>query len=347
MNTLEIDGSFGEGGGQILRTALSLSCIKGLSFRLFNIRKGRRKPGLMPQHLTCIEAVTEVCRARVSGNQKNSTELTFHPGKINAGTYVFDIKTAGSISLVLQTLLPLLIHTDSPSQITIKGGTHVPFSPTYHYLSNVFIPVLSRIGIKAESSINTYGFYPKGGGETTFSISPAKNICSINMHTKGELVSLSGYSGVSRLPKSIAERQKNAIMGNLPFLTADVQVLDVSSPGEGTFVFLKGEYKHTLTGFSSLGKRGKPAETVGKEAAEEFLAFHKSQGCLDPHLSDQIVMYLCLSQEDSSFTTSRITQHLLTNLWVIEKFLNIQYEIEGDIHSEGKIQLKPASARNY
>jgi RNA 3'-terminal phosphate cyclase (ATP) len=339
MDTVKIDGSFGEGGGQILRTALSLSCITGLSFELFNIRKGRKKPGLMPQHITCVKAVSEISKGRVSGGEIGSTNLIFIPQKINPGNYVFDIKTAGSISLVVQALLPPLIFANSPSHVAIKGGTHVPFSPTYHYISEVFIPMLNRIGIKVEPSLSRYGFYPKGGGEAGFRIFPAGNIKGLELTSKGALLSIHGYSGVSRLPISIAERQKNSLLQKIHPLSADLQILDVHSPGTGTFVFLKGEYENTLSGFSSLGRRGKSAESVGMEASEGFLDFHYSRSILDPHLSDQIVIYLSLSTEDSTFTTSRITQHLLTNLWVIEKFLNIKYQVEGKINSEGIVSL--------
>ena len=340
MDTIDIDGSFGEGGGQILRTALSLSCITGLPFRLFNIRKGRKKSGLMPQHITCVNAVSEICNAKVSGCSKGSTSLTFTPGKINSGNYTFDIKTAGSTSLVFQTILPPLLFADGPSHITIIGGTHVPFSPNYHYISEVFIPVLNKLGIKIEPSIVKYGFYPKGGGEVSFKILPAGKIKSLNAASKETLVNISGYTGVSRLPLTIAEREKNSVLKALHPLSAEIQIMDVSSPGEGTFVFLKGEYDNTLCGFSSLGERGKPAERVGKEAAEQFMHFHNSPACLEPHLSDQILIYLSLSNENSSFTTSCITQHLLTNIWVIEKFLKVRCQIEGDLNTEGKVTVR-------
>jgi RNA 3'-terminal phosphate cyclase (ATP) len=339
VKTIEIDGSFGEGGGQILRTALSLSCITGYRLKLFNIRKGRKRPGLMPQHITCINAVSLISHAQVSGNNRGSTELIFSPGKIRSGNYIFDIKTAGSCSLVLQTLLPTLIFADKLSNVTIKGGTHVPFSPAYHYISEVFLPMLNRVGIKVGSSINTYGFYPKGGGEVNFRIYPVEKIKGINLTSRATLRSIHGYSGVSRLPTSIAERQKKSAMQNLTPLSAEIQVMDVPSPGEGTFVFLKAEYENNMAGISSLGKKGKPAEEVGREAAEQLMDFHKTSACLDPHLSDQIVIYLSLARQDSSFTTSCITQHLITNLWVIEKFFNIRYEIEGEINSEGRVKL--------
>ncbi|NOZ67736.1 MAG: RNA 3'-phosphate cyclase [Deferribacteres bacterium] len=342
METIEIDGSFGEGGGQILRTALSLSCITGRALRLFNIRKGRKKPGLMPQHVTCVRAASEISGAKVSGAETGSTELMFTPREIRPGGYYFDIKTAGSSSLVLQTLLPPLVSAGGPSRITIKGGTHVPFSPCYDYISRVFLTMLDRLGVRVESSINRYGFYPKGGGEVSFKVLPAKEIKGLNITVKGKLLSASGYSGVANLPASIAERQKNSLIRTIAPLSADIRVMEVPSPGEGTFVFLKAEYEGAPAGFSSLGKRGKPAEEVGREAAEEFLDFHNTRACLDPYLSDQIVIYLSLAREKSSFTASRITRHLMTNLWVIEKFLDIRYQTEGDLNSEGRVDLYPA-----
>ena len=339
MKTIEIDGSYGEGGGQILRTALSLSCITGCGLRLFNIRKNRKKPGLMQQHLTCVNAVSEICNAEVHGNEAGSTELTFVPHKIKSGNYFFDIKTAGSSTLVIQTLLPPLLFTDNLSYIRIKGGTHVPFSPPYNYISEVFIPMLNRIGLRAEPSIGRYGFYPKGGGEISFKIFPAEKISGMSAVSRGEWLSITGYSAVSNLPLNIAERQKIAALQNLSPLSADINILEAPSFGQGTFVFLKSEYENVLAGFSSLGERGKRAEDVGKDAATLLTDFHNTSSCLDPHLADQIVIYLSLAQKNSAFTTSRITQHLLTNLWVIEKFLKMRYEIVGKMNSEGTVSL--------
>ncbi len=346
MKTIEIDGSFGEGGGQILRTALSLSCLTGSNLKLFNIRKGRKKPGLMPQHITCVLAVSEISNAQVFGKEIGSTELTFAPKEIRPGNCFFDIKTAGSSSLVLQTLLPPLIFADKSSHIIIKGGTHVPFSPPFHYISEIFFPMLNRIGVQTESSVDKYGFYPKGGGEVHFKIFPVEKIKRLSLISRGKLLSLQGYSGVSKLPISIAGRQRDSVLRELSPLYADVQILDVPSSGEGTFVFLKSEYQNALAGFSSLGKRGKPAEDVGKEVAERFINFYKTSACLEPHLADQIVIYLSFAQENSSFTTSRITQHLMTNLWVIEQFLNIRYEIKGAMNSEGRVNLIPGAKRS-
>lgn len=339
MKTIEIDGSFGEGGGQILRTALSLSCITRQSLKLFNIRKGRKKPGLMPQHITCVNAVAEISGAAVSGNEMGSTELLFTPEKVRHGDYIFDIKTAGSSSLVIQTLLPPLILAEGESRIAIKGGTHVPFSPVYHYVAEVFVPMLRKIGVNVEPSISKYGFYPKGGGEVNFKVSPVKEIKGLNLASRERLLSIYGYSGVGNLPTSIAERQKKSLQQKLYPAPSDIKILEVPSFGEGTFVFLRADYENTIAGFSSLGKRGKRAEDVGIEAAEDFHDFHSTSACLDPHLADQIIIYLALSHKDSSFTTSRITQHLITNLSVVEKFLRIEYQVEGVLNSEGRVNL--------
>lgn len=343
MKTIEIDGSFGEGGGQILRTALSLSCITGKALKLSNIRKGRKKPGLMPQHLTSVLAASLISGAQVSGAQKGSTELTFTPGQITAGKYFFDIKTAGACSLVFQTLLPPLVLADGLSTITIRGGTHVPFSPSYHYLAEVFIPMLNKIGIRVDPEIKRYGFYPKGGGEVRFNICPVGRIAGLNALSRGDLVSVTGYSVAANLPVHIAERQTKSAEKMIALLSADIETMDVPSVGQGTFVFLNSHYDYSTAGFCSLGKRGKPAEEVGREAAEECLEFNKSAASLDEHLPDQIVMYLSLSKEESSFTTSSISQHLITNLWAIRKFLNISYDIEGEIGKEGRVHIAPGT----
>lgn len=337
--TVEIDGSLGEGGGQILRTALSLSCITGRSLRLFNIRQGRKRPGLMPQHVTCVNAAAAISNARVSGNEKGSSELSFVPERVKPGDYAFDIQTAGSCCLVFQTILPPLVLSSKQSDITIKGGTHVPFSPTYDYISDVFLPMLGRLGIKTEASIVRHGYYPKGGGEVSFRIYPVKKIRGMRLTSRGALRSVRGHSGVSNLPLSIAERQKMAAVQAMPLPGVAMQVMEAPSYGQGTFVFLKGEYENTIAGFTSLGERGKPAETVGREAAELLIAFNDSLACLEPHLADQLVLYLSLAREDSCFTTSRITQHLITNLRVIEKFLDVRYEIDGQMNAEGKVRL--------
>ncbi|MFZ6017936.1 MAG: RNA 3'-terminal phosphate cyclase [Nitrospirota bacterium] len=336
---LEIDGSYGEAGGQILRTSLSLSCLLRKPFRMFNIRKGRKKPGLMPQHLTCVRAATLISDAKVKGDDEGSTELIFEPEEIRPGDYYFDIGTAGSTSLLLQSILPPLIFSKEKSSITLKGGTHVPFSPTFHYLSDVFVPMLSKLGVRLYLSIESYGFYPKGGGKIRADIMPAKDIFGINLTDRGDIISIAGISGIGNLPLSIAERQRASVLKTLTGFKVNIETIDVPTPGQGTFVFLRAETNTCITGFSSLGERGKRAEVVGEEVAKEFLEYCSTEACLDPYLSDQIMLYLAIAKGESSFTTSRISNHLLTNIWVIEKFLRVKYKVEGEKGLPGRIAI--------
>ena len=367
---IEIDGSYGEGGGQILRTALSLSCLFRKPFRVFNIRKGRKKPGLRPQHLTSVRAVQLLSNAEVAGDNTGSTELVLSPSEVRGGDFFFDIGTAGSTSLVLQTLIPSLVFSPphpplgkggrggvsfgkggngrllkEKSTVTLKGGTHVPFSPSFHYLSEVFAPFLKRIGIEIRLTIESYGFYPKGGGKIKAEVFPAQDIKPLNILERGHMTGLRGYSGVGNLPLSIAERQRNALAEKIHSeindlgCAIDIELLNVSTPGQGTFIFLLSESEHSTAGFTSLGERGKRAEVVGEEAATEFLNYYETASALDPHISDQVVLYLSLCKEGSVFTTSCITEHLMTNLWVIGLFHEFRYSVEGEVGKPGIVRI--------
>ncbi len=341
---IEIDGSFGEGGGQVLRTSLSLSCLLNKPFHIFNIRKKRKKPGLMPQHLMGIHALKLISHARVQGDSIGSTELFFEPVEVKSGYYSFDIGTAGSTSLLLQAILPPLIFTQGKSTLSLKGGTHVPWSPPFHYLQEVFLLMLSRLGIQVKAGIESYGFYPKGGGKVNVEITQAnrETMKGINLLERGAIKRLRGLSGVGNLPLSIAERQREAALTILASqgVDAEIEILSVSTPGQGTFIFLKLETDNCVAGFSSLGERGKMAELVGGEGAKQFLDYYSTIACLDHHMADQIVLYLAVAQCESSFTTSMITNHLLTNLWVIEKFLGTCYEVKGEMGKPGTVTIK-------
>jgi RNA 3'-terminal phosphate cyclase (ATP) len=328
---LEIDGSLGEGGGQILRTALSLSCVLRKPFRIFNIRRGRKKPGLMPQHLACVRALASTSHAQVKGDLEGSGELVFEPGETEPGDYSFDIGTAGSTSLLLQATLPPLAFAGERSLLTLRGGTHVPCSPPFHFVSEVFIPMLRRLGIRISASIERYGFYPKGGGEIRVGIEPVARVKAMNVSARGEIERISGISGVVNLSEDIAVRQRRAALERLSDsgLKASIGLFRGEASGRGTFVFLRSDAEACPAGFSSLGERGKRAETVGEEAARDLLDYYHTGACLDYHLADQIVLYLALAEGGSSFTVSRITSHLLANLGVIERFLGVKYRLEG------------------
>lgn len=343
---LEIDGSYGEGGGQILRTALSLSCHLGMPFRIYNIRKGRKKPGLMPQHLTAVRASALVSGAKVRGDSVGSTELIFEPNAVRAGEYFFDIGTAGSTTLLAQSLIPPLLFQEGHSVLILKGGTHVPMSPPFHYFTMAFIPMLKRLGLKIEADIESYGFYPKGGGKIRLTINGNRPSVhdSVFFTERGKILSVEGISAVCNLPLSIAQRQKDALIKALtPSFSIEesaVRILEANGPGQGTFIFLAVETECSHSGFSALGQRGKSAEAVGKEAASEFISYFSTGMCLDPHMADQIVHYLSLLFRHIEFTTSKITGHLLSNLWVTEQFLGIRYSVRGEEGSPGLIEIQ-------
>ncbi|NOY65451.1 MAG: RNA 3'-phosphate cyclase [Nitrospirae bacterium] len=341
---LHIDGSFGEGGGQILRTALALSSILQKPIHIFNIRKGRKRPGLMPQHLMCVRALKEITDAETKGDSKGSTELYFSPQRIRPGSYSFDIGTAGSATLLLQALLPPLLFSDSPSIVEITGGTHVPFSPPFDYFKEVLVQLLKRLGFRIRADIESYGFYPVGGGRVTVEINPADSFKHIELTERGALMSIEGISAVGGLPLSIAERQKNeaeAILSSRGF-SPEIKTASVPTPGKGTYIFLKVVAENIAAGFSSLGARGKRAEAVGEEAVEELIQYINSNACLDHHLSDQILVYITLIGGQWRLSTSRITEHLRTNLWLIGRFLDVEYKIEDsvvEIKSKGVSQI--------
>ena len=343
---IEIDGSYGEGGGQIIRTALSLSCLFQQPFRIFNIRKNRRKPGLRPQHLTCVKAAQQITGATVRGDYRESAELFFSPGKVRSGCFSFDIGTAGSTSLVLQTLIPALAFSGHETAIALTGGTHVPFSPSFHYLSTVFLRFLEKIGIRVRLSLEAYGFYPRGGGRIQADIFPAERINPLVIRDRGNFLELFGHSGVGNLPLSIAERQRNAFLKKIMLILKnsrepmDIDLLDVKTPGKGTFLDIAARFDQSIAGFTGLGAIGKKAESVGEEAAGEYIKYFRTDAAVDSHMADQICLYLSLCNRESYFTASAITNHLLTNLWVIGLFHEIRYSLKGEPGEKGTLRIQ-------
>jgi len=339
---IEIDGSYGEGGGQILRTSLSLSALLKEPFRIYSIRKNRKKPGLQPQHLMAVKACAEISGAKVEGAFKGSSELLFEPGPTRFGRFEFDIGTAGSTSLLFQALLLPLALSGGGSELTLKGGTHVPMSPPFDYIERVILPTVNRLGVRCRAEIEGWGFYPQGGGHVKFFIEPSDCLIHADFPSRGKLNKIKITSAVCGLPPSIAERQRDSALGVLKGFNAETEIKEVHSfaGAKGTFLFILSIYENSLAGFSAIGERGKRAELVGAEAAYEFLRHEKAGDyALDPHLADQIAPYLALSQTPCSFTTSMITEHLLTNLWVLEKFLKLSYKVEGEKGGPGSVRL--------
>jgi RNA 3'-terminal phosphate cyclase (ATP) len=366
---ITIDGSYGEGGGQVLRTSLSLSALLGEAVCIENIRAKRPKPGLQAQHLTGVLATAQICNAELNGAELGSQTLTFAPqSPPQAGDYTFDVAearkggSAGSTSLVFQTLLLPLALADGDSHLTIRGGTHVAWSPPFHYLKHVYLPTMARMGIEATVEINQWGWYPIGGGEIRARIKgqgirAGKNMTSqfapagfvtqpmgaevipstsyplvpINLAERGELKRLWGISALSNLPAHISQRQKRQVERLLQErgFTPEIEIVDAPSPGRGTVVFLVAEFENVVAGFTSYGARGKRAEKVAEEACREFIQYHDSDQALDKHLADQLILPMSLAAGRSGFTTCEVTQHLLTNAEVVKRLIGLKAEIEG------------------
>lgn len=340
---IEIDGSYGEGGGQILRTALACSAILKKPIRINRIRGGRKKPGLQPQHLKSIEALIVISKGRAEGIQIGSDTITFFPGEIVPGEYEFDIGTAGSVTLLLQTLLLPLACAQRESRLTLIGGTHVEWSPPYHYFAHILLPALASMGVQIEAEMKRWGWYPRGGGRIDLKIHPASHLMPILLNRRGSLKKLYGISATSNLPGHIAERQRAQALRRIKRelnMEAEIEILiDVPSKDEGSFLFLVAESEGGKAGFSSLGKKGKRAETVADEVVNSLKDYLESNACLDCYLPDQLVPFMAFAHGLSSLTTSRITEHLLTNLWVIQHFLKLSLFTEGGKGERGKIDL--------
>ena len=327
---IEIDGSYSEGGGQILRTATALAAVTKKPCQVFNIREGRPKPGLMPQHLLGIQALAQFCNGRLEGDQLGSEEIRFYPEKIKAKNLHIKIETAGSITLVLQSLILPALFAPSPVKITFDGGaTDTFFSPTIDYFQYVFLKILEKIGSKTEVNILRRGYYPEGGAKVEVTVFPSK-LKNLNLSERGsfkKILALSGASNVLK-DKKVAERQLagvREILGNLKLLTEEkIEYYDTLCPGSQ--ICLIAEFENTIIGTDNLGKLGKRAEDVGGEVALELLKEQKSGGCLDKHLADQILPYMALAPGKSQITVSEITNHCKANIWVIEKFLEREFQ---------------------
>ena len=335
---IEVDGAFGSGGGQILRSAISLSAVTKKPCRIFNIRKNRPKPGLAHQHLLGVQALSQLCNGRLEGDEISSEEIKFYPGEAYRERVSVDIPTAGSITLVLQTLILPALFAPFPVEIKFNGGaTDTFFSPTIDYFRYVFLKILEKTEAKVEVNILRRGYYPEGGAKVEVKIYPVKftpyrnevsgaGLKTLNLTEKGELKKFLVISGASEYlrTKKVAERQlagAREILGKLK-LPIEERVEYYQTDCPGSQICLIVEFENTVIGTDNLGKLGKRAEDVGREAALELLKEEKSGACLDRHLSDQVLPYLAMAKSKNQVTVSELTPHSKTNIWVIEKFLN-------------------------
>ena len=338
---LEFDASFGEGGGQILRSALALSVITGQAMRLTNVRARRPQPGLKPQHLKAVEAAARISDARIEGAALGSQTLVFEPQGLHAGKYTFDIGTAGSVSLLLQTLYLPLSFAAGPSGLTLVGGTHVPWSPCFHYLQWQWLPYLAEAGYHVECSLERAGFYPRGGGLLQVNVTPSRHLSPLRLTERGRILRIRGVSGVGRLDRSIAERQRTQALARLHGLgvTPEIEVVEVPAASPGTFIVLQAEFEGGRCCAFALGERHKPAEKVADEAVDELLADIEAGGAIDAWLADQLLLPLAFVPRQSALSVCRVSQHLRTNAALLGYFLPVAVEIEGETGAPGMVRL--------
>jgi RNA 3'-phosphate cyclase len=337
---IDLDGGHLEGGGQILRTAIALSAVTRQAVRIFNIRKGREKSGLRPQHPGGVAAASKICNARVDGLVLNSSDIRFEPGSIKGGTYTVDTKTAGAVTLILQTLVPFGIYADSPLELVVKGGTAVPYSPTISYFQHVFCGILTMMGVSLSVTVKRHGFYPKGGGEVQVRISPSK-MKSLHVMDRSAIKSITVYSFASNHLKTarVAERMMDGFAGILKGADANCSYVDALSPG--CFISAVARYGNSILGSDELGKRGKRSEDVGADAAKKLRAAIDSEATLDSWMVDQVIPFMAVSThqtgEPSKVRVSSLTKHAETNIWIVQKFLPVSFKTENNLLTCAKI----------
>lgn len=331
---ITLDGSQGEGGGQIVRSAVTLSAITGQPVEITQVRAGRENSGLRPQHVTAIEAVATICQAKTSGVEVGSDRLTFEPGAaVRAGEYEWGVGTAGSACLVAQAVILPLALAAGETQLKLYGGTHVPNSPSGHYLRDVYAPMLLRMGIDVEIFMDSYGFMPEGGGMLTVFLKGGARPQSQRLVDRGPLERILGTAVGCNLPSHIPQRMANRAINLLDAIEAidvplDIRPVRTRSVSTGAGIFLAAEYENGQAGFGVLGRRGMPSEEVAERAVTPLLIFHDSGAAVDERLMDQLILPLALAEGPSVVSTSAITRHLRTNIEVVRAFLDRRIVID-------------------
>lgn len=337
MEPVEIDGSEGEGGGQMLRTALSLSAITGRPFRMHRIRAGREKPGLKRQHLTCVTSLQAVCDADVRGAELGSSSLWFSPKHVAHGDRTIEIGTAGSTCLVLQTLLPPLLMRAGRSRIVLVGGTHNPMAPTGDFLARSFVPALVRMGAKVAVEVKRPGFFPAGAGELVLTVEGGQPLSPLELLERGAVQRIEARAYVDHLPATVGQRELR-VLGerlSLPREQQRLVVLQGAGPGNAVIVDVVGEH-HTEV-FSALGERRRTAEQVANDVLTEVNAFIAADVPVGEHLADQLLIPIALA--GGSFVTMTPTPHTLTNIDIVQRFLPVALEVHDDVARPGVVRI--------
>ena len=331
---LEIDGAHGEGGGQLVRTAVALAAIRGTPVRVRNVRAGRRNPGLAPQHVAAVSAVASMCDARCAGVQPRSSELTFAPGRPRGGHYRVDVGTAGSITLVLQAMLPVALVAAERCEIAVRGGTDVRAAPPADYFRFVLLPLLRRMGLRADLTVERRGYYPKGGGEVRLRLDPPARLAPFVADQAEPVDGFDVYAHVARLPREIAGRMVDAALPALPAgPPVDLSVESIGaerSGGPGGAIVLCARTATTVLGAARVAERGVRAERLGRAAADDLAADLRAGATLDLHAADQMLVFLALAQGESRFRARELSSHARTALWLLERFGAARFVVEAD-----------------
>lgn len=333
-----IDGSEGEGGGQILRTGLAAALVRQVAIRFVNIRARRSKPGLRPQHRTAVLAAARVGAACVTGAEVGSRELLFEPGALVAGHHAFDVGTAGSATLVLQTVLPPLLVADAPSRIEIVGGTHNPLAPPFDFLERAFVPALCALGADVRVAIERAGFYPAGGGKIACEIAPSP-LCRLELVQRGALRRVTARALISKLPRHVAERELETVRRELELDAATV--VDVDALGPGNALVIDVEHEATREVFAEVGQRGIRAETVAARAARAARAYLDAGVAVGPHLADQLLLPMAIGA-GGIFSTSEPSSHTRTNAELVRRLWPVSVEIS-EVAGQFRVRIEPSA----
>ncbi|SCY31165.1 RNA 3'-terminal phosphate cyclase (ATP)/RNA 3'-terminal phosphate cyclase (GTP) [Nitrosospira sp. Nl5] len=327
----EIDGSYGEGGGQLLRTSVALAAITGQPVHVYNIRAKRANPGLAPQHLTAVKAVAALCGAEAEGLEVKSREISFWPGPLRGGQFDFPVGTAGSITLVLQAALPVAVACGEKLRMNITGGTDVRAAPPLDYLRHVLLPLLYGMGVRAKIDLLGRGYYPRGGGRVTVEVEPSPPLRPLVLDVSGPLTEIRGYAHISDLPAHIVQRMTDTALAELSiFPPPAIDLADASLDkafGAGAAIVLVAHTEHTRLGASGIAQRGIPAEQLGTMAGQFLRGEILSGATLDIHAADQILIYLALASGSSCFLARNLSSHAATTIWLLEQFLPVHFDI--------------------
>lgn len=336
---IKIDGSYGEGGGQILRTSLALSLVTGKPFSIENIRAGRKNPGLMRQHLTALNAAAEIGKAAIEGNRIGSPAFRFEPQGINSGNYHFAIGSAGSCTLVFQTILPALIIADGPSEIILEGGTHNPFAPPFDFLKKAFLPIIGRMGSRVDAILEKPGFYPAGGGKFKVTVIPA-DLNRVDIPERGNIVKQTACAAVANLPAKIANRELKVIRERLEWSREDLKIVEVeNAQGPGNILTVEIESEHITEVFTGFGEKGVSAETVAKRTVKTVSEYLAGDVPVARYLADQLLVSMAMAG-GGRFRTLSPTQHTTTNAKIIKYFLDVDIEIKENSRNQWEIEIK-------